>query len=150
MQPAETSGMTFLVASHSFLIAVELDAAWQVRHHYVINEGHHYGLALFDDAAKILAVLDRTTLECIAWVDLNVADLPHSIGNINEVRCLSHPERAQTGHALLDIDWAQMELAKSNPLRYAAARGRIFTWAAGKGVNRMLRKRRQAAVELGE
>lgn len=43
-----------------------------------------------------LAVIDRNSLRVLGRVDLNAPTLPHPIGNVNEIRCLSETE---LGHA---------------------------------------------------
>lgn len=47
--------MVYLVGTHSFLLAVELNKEWGVEDYTVIDTGHHYGLALCDGAGEFLA-----------------------------------------------------------------------------------------------
>ncbi len=65
--------MTYLIATHSQLFALEFDANWQIRASRSLATGHHYGIAFMQrdglDALLIkqndreLRVLDRHTLE---------------------------------------------------------------------------------------
>ena len=76
-----------------------------------------------------LAVVDRHSLSTLAVIDLNFPDLSHPIGNINEVRCLSGDELAQSRSARSNVDWASMRLAKNNLLSYHLRRlkGKLLT-----------------------
>lgn len=47
--------MKFAVSTHSFLLAVEVDASWRVTDASVLNTGPHYGLALDPQNSRFLA-----------------------------------------------------------------------------------------------
>lgn len=74
--------------------------------------GHTKGLSVIDDYFVIgysdhaerekrklsngyLVFIDRSTLEVAAEINLNHISLPHAIGNVNEIRCLSHQDSSQ-------------------------------------------------------
>jgi hypothetical protein len=60
-----------------------------------------------------LSVIDHATLSHTHTLDLNFDGLPHPIGNVNEVRCISGGEEA---HACLDarpMDWRQLTLNRA-------------------------------------
>jgi hypothetical protein len=65
-----------------------------------------------------LVIMDRRSLSVIATVDLNFPSLPHPIGNINEVRCLSGEELAQAQTHPPNFDWPKLRLAKNDPVPY--------------------------------
>jgi hypothetical protein len=84
-----------------------------------------------------LAVIDRHTLTPLAVIDLNLP-MRHSVGNINEVRCLSSEELAHASSTPLDVNWSYKQLAKRNALRHGLYRIRT----------RVVRPARRAKVWL--
>lgn len=76
-----------------------------------------------------LAVVDRCSLSILAVIDLNFPDLPHPIGNINETRCLSGGELAQSRPTPLNVDWSAIRLARNNLFSYGLRRmkGKLLT-----------------------
>jgi hypothetical protein len=51
-------------------------------------------------------------------VDLNLPSLPHAVGNVNEVRCISEPDLTEGRPANTSIDWSKLKFAKRNPLEF--------------------------------
>lgn len=51
-----------------------------------------------------LAIIDRHTFNVVSKIDLNHPSLPHAVGNVNEVRCLSERDY---GHSFTDIEHRQ-------------------------------------------
>lgn len=74
-----------------------------------------------------IAVVDRETFNPIKIIDLNFEDLPHPIGNVNEIRCVSGGELAQAGAHKPTIDWDQLEFSKRNRVLHYLDRLRIST-----------------------
>ena len=74
-----------------------------------------------------LAVLDRKSLSILKIVDLNFQDLPHPIGNVNEIRCLSEVDLAQSRPTETRINWGDLKFAKQNILSHSLNRVRICT-----------------------
>jgi hypothetical protein len=110
------------------------------------NAGHVKGISVTEDYLMVgvsehtsrdkrptsmgyLGVVDRCSLSVLAVVDLNFPGLPHPIGNINEIRCLSGGELAQSRSAPSNVDWASVRLAKSNLLyhRLRRMKGKLLT-----------------------
>lgn len=58
-----------------------------------------------------IAVIDRKSVTPIKTVDLNFSDLPHPVGNVNEIRCLSEPDYAHTCLGQIPQDIDTMKLA---------------------------------------
>ena len=69
-----------------------------------------------DTSRGQLAVIDRHSLSLISMVDLNLSSLPHPVGNINEVRCLSGGELAHSSPQRLTLNWSALNLAKRQPI----------------------------------
>ncbi len=46
------SKRTYLVGTHSFLFALDLDANWQVEGYRILHDGHHYGIAFYEDNGR--------------------------------------------------------------------------------------------------
>jgi hypothetical protein len=106
--------------------------------------GHTKGLSLRDDRMLVgfsdvaareerrrsrgyLAVVDTRTLSVLRTVDLNFPSLPHPIGNVNEIRCISGGERGHTRAQPHARDWSRMELARDGTLSWATVLGRQQT-----------------------
>jgi len=79
------------------------------------------------EAQGKLAVMDKNSLSIIKIVDLNFSELPHPIGNINEIRCLSEAELAQARPTETKINWGELKFAKHNVLSHSLNRARIST-----------------------
>jgi hypothetical protein len=79
------------------------------------------------EAQGKLAVIDKNFLSIIKIVDLNFSELPHPIGNINEIRCLSEAELAQARPTETQINWGELKFAKHNMLSHSLNRARIST-----------------------
>ena len=94
-------------------------------------EGHSKGMSVTQDYVVIglsehtfrdkrstskghLVVIDRRSLSPMATIDLNFPLLPHPIGNINEIRCLSGGELAHGRSTPLNSHWSSLRLAKRN------------------------------------
>lgn len=69
-----------------------------------------------------LAVIDRKNLSVKKIIDLNFPDLPQSVGNVNEVRCISGEELGQATEQPVDINWEKIALARRNPLTHSLYR----------------------------
>jgi hypothetical protein len=65
-----------------------------------------------------LVIIDRKTFSIAAVVDLNLPTLPHPIGNINEVRCLSESELANSRPGGLDIECSDLRLAEDKLIQH--------------------------------
>jgi hypothetical protein len=63
-----------------------------------------------------LAIIDRKSLEICSIIDLNSSQ---SIGNINEIRCLSDPELAQSQAMPVDLNEKFFTKNQNNPIRHA-------------------------------
>jgi hypothetical protein len=63
-----------------------------------------------------LAIIDRHSFSNLVTADLNFSSLPHPIGNVNEVRCLSGGELAQASADKLGAQWPDLKLAENNPV----------------------------------
>lgn len=70
--------------------------------HFVIGYSEHASRDERFTSHGQLAVIDRTSLETAATIDLNVDDLPHPIGNINEVRLLDQPDAGHRNGASIE------------------------------------------------
>jgi hypothetical protein len=79
------------------------------------------------EAQGRLAVIDKKSLSTHKIIDLNFPELPHPIGNVNEIRCLSELDMAQARPANTRIDWGELRLAKQNLISYSLNRARIST-----------------------
>jgi len=99
------------------------------RDHIVVGVSEHTSRDKRPTSKGYLAVVNRHSLSTLAVIDLNFPDLPHPIGNINEVRCLSGGELAQSRSESASVDWSAMELARGNPLVFYAGliKGRLLT-----------------------
>jgi hypothetical protein len=97
--------------------------------HLVVGVSEHTTREKRPTSKGYLAVVDRHSLSTLAVIDLNFPDLPHPIGNINEVRCLSGGELGQSRSASSKVDWSVIRLAKSSPLAFYGGRikGRLLT-----------------------
>jgi hypothetical protein len=60
-----------------------------------------------------LVVIDKSTLAVTATVDINFPDLPHPVGNINEIRNLSAPDRAHDFGGAPAFNWSKVTMAES-------------------------------------
>lgn len=123
------------------VVAVDLDRQRIIRE--VEFPGHTKGMSLRGDELVIgysdvaarearrtsrghLAVLRAGDLEVIRGeVDLNLPSLPHPIGNVNEVRCLSGGELGHARATALDGDWGSIRLARSGALSWLRAVGNV-------------------------
>jgi hypothetical protein len=74
-----------------------------------------------------LAVMDKNSLSTLRIVDLDFPDLPHPIGNVNEIRCLSEVEMAQARPSETRINWGKLKFAKQNRVSHSLNRARIRT-----------------------
>lgn len=61
-----------------------------------------------------LAIIDRHSLSIRSTVDLDFPSLPHPIGNVNEVRCISGGEFAHGTSERLNPEWEKLRLAEGN------------------------------------
>jgi hypothetical protein len=97
--------------------------------HLVVGVSEHTTRDKRPTSKGYLAIVNRHSLSTLAVIDLNLPDLPHPIGNINEVRCLSGGELAQSRSASANVHWSGIELARGNPLVFYAGRikGRLLT-----------------------
>lgn len=57
-----------------------------------------------------VAVVERESFSVRKMVDVNFNSLPHPIGNINEIRCISGGERAHHHSRISSVDWSGIEL----------------------------------------
>lgn len=86
--------------------------------HIVIGFSEHAERHARDKTRGFLAVINQKTLKEIDIIDLDELDLPLSVGNINEVRCISGGERTHASDSPLDLNWAGLRLARRNPAEY--------------------------------
>lgn len=86
--------------------------------HIVIGFSEHAERSTRANTRGYLAVINQQTLKEIDIVDLEELDLPHPIGNINEIRCVSGGERAHASSTPITIDWTATRLARRNPAEY--------------------------------
>jgi hypothetical protein len=82
--------------------------------HFVIGFSDHTSRDERYASRGYLAVIDRRSLSIIKIIDLNFSSLPHPIGNINEIRCLTDKELAQSGSPYCNIDWQALRLSDSD------------------------------------
>lgn len=74
--------------------------------HYIVGYSDRVERARRQRSRGHLAVIRRDDLEVEAIIDLNHPSLPHPVGNVNEIRCLSHAEyshHAADGEALAAV-----------------------------------------------
>jgi hypothetical protein len=72
-----------------------------------------------------LAIIDRPSFSIRSTVDLNFPSLPHPIGNVNEVRCLSGGELAHARSERLSSEWSNLRLAEDNFILHRLRRGKL-------------------------
>ena len=63
-----------------------------------------------------LAVIDRHALSVVRMIDLDLPSLPHAIGNINDIRCLSGGELAHAHPTKTEADWSRLRFARRDRL----------------------------------
>jgi hypothetical protein len=73
-----------------------------------------------------LAVVDRNRFKIVTTIDLNFPELPHPVGNINEVRCISGEELGHDLSETLEIKWSQVDFLDDQPVRLWALRLKTF------------------------
>jgi hypothetical protein len=69
-----------------------------------------------------LVILERKSLSPLSVVDLNFSTLPHPIGNINEVRCISGGELAHSATGSLNPRLSRLKLARRSTLKHLLSR----------------------------
>lgn len=57
-----------------------------------------------------IAIIDKKSFQKVAIVDLNFSSLPHNIGNINEIRCISEHDYSQYYPMKQNIIWNSKNL----------------------------------------
>ena len=62
----------------------------------------------------MLAFMDRNTHEVVGTVDPNTDALPHPVGNINEIRCISENDGSHGTENDIDIPWADLRFSKND------------------------------------
>lgn len=82
-------------------------------HHILIGMSEHTVRDLRARSKGFIVVIDKATLAVIATVDINFPDLPHPVGNINEIRNLSQPDMAHDLLHTVPLDWAKIKMAES-------------------------------------
>jgi hypothetical protein len=121
------------------LVIVDLDREQVIsRIHF---PGHTKGLSVTDEYYVVgysefakrderktsrgyIGVIDRESLEIVARVDLNLPSLPHPVGNVNEVRCLSKLDFGHADFVERRIDWNHLELSRQDRMRAVKVRSR--------------------------
>lgn len=81
--------------------------------HILIGMSEHTVRDLRARSKGFLIVIDKSTLAVVATVDINFPDLPHPVGNINEIRNLSTPDRAHHLCETAPLNWAKVTMAES-------------------------------------
>lgn len=59
-----------------------------------------------------LAVIDKESLDIVKTVDVNFPDLPHPVGNVNEIRCLTETDYAHYCTERINDNVTTMRLAR--------------------------------------
>jgi len=120
-------------------------------------EGHSKGLSVTRDHLVVglsedtfrdrrsmsrgrLAIIDRNSFSVRSTVDLSLPSLPHPIGNVNEVRCLSGGELAQASTEGLGAEWTDLKLAENNPVRHHLRRAKMKLLLPLRRIKTSLRK----------
>jgi hypothetical protein len=109
--------------------------------HIVVGLSEHAFRDKRSTAEGKIAVVDRETFSLSKIIDLNFEDLPHPIGNINEIRCLSGGELAQADSRRSKIDWDRLEFSKRNRMLHCLDRIRISTLLPLRRVKGFIRVR---------
>lgn len=87
-----------------------------------------------------LAVVDLPTLNLETIVELDLPSLDSPVGNVNEVRLVSAPERAETSGAPPDVDWDALEMIRGDRVRHAAFRVRLGMLLPLRRLNKRFRQ----------
>jgi len=82
--------------------------------HIIIGYSDHGDQEMRKTSKGYLAVINRANFEKIKIVDLNHSSLPHPIGNVNEIRCLSHFDHGHYDHALKCESLAKLNLSRND------------------------------------
>jgi len=93
-----------------------------------------------------LAVIDKRILTVCSVIDMNFPSLPGPIGNINEIRCLSEKELAQSSPDLPDMDWMSMKLAKKDHFYRLKSKVAGPAWTARRVADWVARTRRHRRI----
>ncbi len=108
-----------------------------VGNHMIVGVSEHTVRDLRSTSKGHLVVIDKESLTQITTIDINFPDLPHPVGNINEVRCISDKDLAHTVNPQPAVDLSKLTLARSSRLRHLAFQA---TTIALKPVRRMKHK----------
>lgn len=82
-------------------------------HHILIGMSEHTVRDLRARSKGFIVIIDKASFAVIATVDINFPDLPHPVGNINEIRNLSTQDMAHRFQRNVPLDWAKIKMAES-------------------------------------
>jgi hypothetical protein len=87
----------------------------------LIGKSEHTVRDLRARSKGFLVIIDKSTLAVTTTVDINFPDLPHPVGNINEIRNLSTPDRAHDFGGP-PFNWSTVTMAESQNWQHRAFR----------------------------
>ena len=85
---------------------------------FVIGYSEHAERSMRNQTRGYLVAIDEDTREEITRIDLNSAGLSIPVGNINEVRCISHHEFSHANPEQQYIQWADLKLGRNKMSEY--------------------------------
>jgi hypothetical protein len=84
--------------------------------YFVIGYSEHVQREKRLTSRGMLVLIDRKSLTVKKVIDPNAGNLPHPVGNINEIRCISEPDFSYGTTKDMDVDWATLTLSKHDTL----------------------------------
>jgi hypothetical protein len=109
--------------------------------YYVIGYSDHVSRDQRYTSKGHLAVIDRKTFTVVATIDLNFSSLPHPVGNVNEIRCISGEELGHARTTWVEIDWSSMKLSDGDLVYQISSRYISPVFRKGSFLMSQLQKR---------